>query len=82
MVGEGCAGPLYPSMRIFHASHANRSASLRAFFARSADMAIEAPYSDCRDLVDTPHDPENSVESEAARTWGWGYARHSAWCRI
>jgi hypothetical protein len=37
---------------MFHASHANRSASLRAFFARSADMAIEAPYSDWRDLLD------------------------------
>ena len=42
-VGEGCAGPRKPSMRLFRASQASRSASLRASAARSAAARIDAP---------------------------------------
>src|ERR1700738_432232 len=41
--GDGGAGPLKPSMRWFQASHASRSASLRAAWARSAEARTEAP---------------------------------------
>src|SRR3954447_3825043 len=41
--GDGCAGPLKPSMRLFHASQASLSASLRASVARSAAACTEAP---------------------------------------
>src|SRR5689334_14014396 len=57
MVGDGCAGPPYPSMRIDHASASARSASRVAFAAVSrADCArifapIKRPWkADCRDL--------------------------------
>jgi hypothetical protein len=42
-VGEGCAGPLKVSMRLFQASQASLSASLRASAARSAAIRTEVP---------------------------------------
>jgi hypothetical protein len=42
-VGDGCAGPLKASMRLFHASTASRSASLRASAACSAVARTDAP---------------------------------------
>jgi hypothetical protein len=53
-VGDGCAGPLKPSIRLFHASTASRSASRRASAARSAAARIEAPKRVSRDLVPMP----------------------------
>jgi len=41
--GDGCAGPLYPSIRWFQAMQASWSASLRASAARSAECRIELP---------------------------------------
>ena len=58
MVGEGCAGPPYPSMRIDHASASARSAAriacraaCRAPSARMVAPISREPKMDCRDLV-------------------------------
>jgi hypothetical protein len=52
--GDGCAGPCTPSMRLFQASQASRSACLRASVARSADARIEPPYIVSLDFVPMP----------------------------
>lgn len=42
-IAEGWAGPRKPSIRLFHASQARRSASLRAPAARAADARTVLP---------------------------------------
>src|SRR5262245_57213072 len=51
MAGDGGAGPRKLSMRVFQASHARRSPSLRAAAARSAWARTEALKRYSRDLV-------------------------------
>jgi hypothetical protein len=46
-----CASPLKASVRLFQASQASLSASLRASAARSAIIRTELPYSLSRDLA-------------------------------
>jgi hypothetical protein len=58
MVGDGCAGPTYPSIRIDQASASARSASRTASLARSRALSawilaprIRLPKMTSRDLV-------------------------------
>ena len=48
-VGDGCAGPRKPSMRLFQASQAGLSASRLAAAARCAEILTSVPYIRSRD---------------------------------
>jgi hypothetical protein len=50
-VGDGCAGPRKPSIRLFHASQASLSASFLAADARRSDKRTALPYIRLRDFV-------------------------------
>jgi hypothetical protein len=50
-VGDGCAGPRSPNIRLFQASQASLSASLRAVAARCSEARTELPKARSRDLV-------------------------------
>jgi hypothetical protein len=54
VAGDGCAGPWKPSMRLFQASHASRSADFRASTARLAAVHTDAPKMALGDFVPMP----------------------------
>jgi hypothetical protein len=50
-IGDGCAGPRSPSMRLFHASQARPSASLRTAAARHSAARTPLPKRLSRDFM-------------------------------